>query len=826
MRLNMVIRTLLLSLISILFFTGCNGAADGTDSDISNDTYSLSVSYQNVVNGQCDTSTDGLIFDIDGSFCALAHLKLGNANVSGALVAFSTTNASVTPASVLTSSSGIATTIVTSSSKDAGTLTATYTPSDTDAISAVRNYQFKEYNTSTPTEAIKLTASINDATGPITRFNLNNTVQLNALLTDSNNQGIADQIVTFNAGSATLTPTTALTKGSGIATLNFTPSDSDLGASLLTVTTEYQDTTLTSTSAYEVLASEDVATEGTVKIGSYDANNEFVEGVLATTLTADTDGNYTISAGGTFGVTATVVTETSDGTITRLQSPTSMSFSSDCTNSDNATLDSPVTSLSGSANSTFSDTSCSGNNERNDTIVATATVNGTSLSASFPFVLARQTLSNISFISAEPTQIRIKGSGGTGTTESSLVTFLVTSANGQPAAQQNVNFSLDTTIGGLQFANNLTSDSSITNAQGLVSVRVQAGSIPTPVRVMASATDADTSQTITSQSEQLTVNTGLPQQLGFSLSRSIGNPEAGDYNGEDVIITAYASDSFANPAPDDTTINFTAEGGQIESSCTLVNGKCSVTWTSTSPRVSDHRITILAYALGHETFFDTNGNNVFDDADGSMVNGCLHGNTSVVCSGNGMDVETYHNGGFVDLPDAFRDDNESRAHDPGEPYFNIQASDTYQAADSQFNGPQCQGALCDSNAMTTYIRKALVLTTSGSNANFVVSQNGTVINDYDTDLQPIASGETAKFDVVLTDSANQILPSGTTFTVTSTEGELQFSGYTVPNKTAAGGTSTSFTVKNDGTPGISQVTLKTTTPKGVETELKFSVTLQ
>lgn len=825
MRLKMMTRTLLLLLTSVLLFTGCNGAADGTDTDTSNDSYSITVSYQNVVNGQCDTSTDSLIFDLDSSFCAVAHLKLGNANVSGALITFSTTNAAITPTTVLTLSSGLATTVVTSSSTDAGTLSVSYSPSDADAVSATRNYQFKEYNTSVPVEAIKLTASISDATGPITRFNIDKTVQLNALLTDSNNQAIANQIVTFNAGSASLAPATALTKSSGIATLNYTPSEAELGASLLTVTTEYQGSTLTSSSAFEVLASDDIATNGNVKMGSYNANGEFVESELATTLVATTDGSYNISAGGTFGITATLVTENTDGTLTRLQSPTSISFSSDCSTNDNATLDSPVTSLSGSASSTFSDVSCSGNSERNDTIIATATVNGASLNASLPFTLARQTLSNVSFVSADPSQIRIKGSGGTGSTESSLVTFLVTSANGQPAAQQTVNFSLDTSVGGLQFANGKVTDNSITNSQGLVSVRVQAGTIPTPVRVVASTTDADTNQTITSQSEQLTVNTGLPQQLGFSISRSNGNPEAGDYNGEEVTITVYASDSFANPAPDDTTINFTAEGGQIQPSCTIANGRCSVIWTSASPRVSDHRVTIMAYALGHETFFDINGNNVFDDADGGVVNGCLSGTTSVACSGNGMDVETYHDGGFVDLPDAFRDDNESRVHDSGEPYFNIQASNTYQLADGKFNGPQCQGTLCDSTVMSTYIRKALVLTMSGSDANFVVSQDGSLINNYDTDVQPIALDATAKFDVVLTDSANQILPSGTILTVTSTEGELQFTGYTVPNKSSAGGTSTSFTLKNNGTPGTSQVTLTATTPKGVVTELIFYVTL-
>ncbi|MDD8060232.1 Ig-like domain-containing protein [Shewanella metallivivens] len=825
MQLETTIRALFLSIASILLFTGCNGAADGTDSDTSDDSYSLSVSYQDVVNGQCDASTDSLIFDLNDSVCAVAKLTLGNANVSGALIEFTSSNATLSNASVLTDTSGIATTFITSTSTEAGTLTATYTSDDDDSVSDSRNYQFKEYSTTAPAEALNFTVSISDSSGVITRFNVGDTVQLNAQLTDSSNQGIANQIVTFNAGSATLSPATALTTDAGIATLSFTPTDSELGASQLTATAEYEDTTLTATSAYEVLASTDVTTDGTVMMGSYDDSGEFIENLLATTLTADTEGSYTISAGGSFGVTATLVTEAIDGTITRLQSPISISFSSDCTTNDNATLDTPVTTVAGSASSTFSDTSCSGNSESTDTIVASATVNDTSLSASLPFTLARQTLSNISFVSADPTQIRIKGSGGTDTTESSLVTFLVSSANGQPAAQQEVEFSLDTTVGGLQFSNGDTTDSSITNSEGLVSVRVQAGTIPTPVRVMASTTDADTGDTITSQSEQLTVNTGLPQQLGFSISASTSNPEAGDYNGEDVTITVYASDSFGNPAPDDTTVNFTTEGGQIEPSCSIVSGSCTVTWTSASPRVTDHRITILAYALGHETFFDTNGNNVFDDEDGSAVNGCLIGTTSVACSGNGMDVETYQDNGFVDLPDAFRDDDESGERDSGEPYFNTKSSSTYQGADGVFNGPQCQGSLCDSTATTTYIRKALVLTMSGSTASFTVSQNGSVINDFDTDIQDIANGGSSIFTVVLSDSADQILPSGTTLSVSSSEGELTFSGYTVPDRNSAGGTSTSFMITNDDNSGTSLVTLTATTPKGVVTELSFFVTL-
>jgi hypothetical protein len=46
------------------------------------------------------------------------------------------------------------------------------------------------------------------------------------------------------------------------------------------------------------------------------------------------------------------------------------------------------------------------------------------------------------------------------------------------------------------------------------------------------------------------------------------NLEAQDYDGEVANITVRLSDSFGNPVPDNTVVSFTAEGGQIQSSCT------------------------------------------------------------------------------------------------------------------------------------------------------------------------------------------------------------------------------------------------------------------
>ncbi|PKG55741.1 Ig-like domain-containing protein [Shewanella sp. GutDb-MelDb] len=949
MRLTKKLAAIPFTLLCLSLLSGCNGASGDNEDTDNGGSYSLALSFKTFENGVCTAATDAQSFDASESFCAVAHLKQDGSNRNGKLIAFTASFGELSATSKLTDTNGLAEVIISNAAgtENAGTLTASFTEGET-TVNSSRNYQFtpstspstytltsaiingdtvvtqfkaedtvklqakfidqqgqgvagqivtftagsatlapntaltdvsgiaqvnytptdselgattmsvsinylsKDYQSSMPYEVLAKdttpdgpsytlnTAIINGST-IVTQFKAEETVQLQAQFLDELSQGVAGQMVTFAAGSAALNPSSALTNASGIAQVNYTPSKTELGAASMSAKVDYADNTYQNSGLYEVLAKDAVGDDGTLKFGSFDADNNFVEGILATTLLADADGDYQISAGGSFGVTATIVTESADGTVARLQTPSSISFSATCVTSKNASLDSPVTTLSGSASSTFQDTSCSGNSERDDQIVATTVAGNQTLTANLPFTLSRQTLANLSFISAEPASIRIKGAGGTGSSESSLITFKVSSANGQPAAQQLVSFSLDTIVGGISFANGLATADSLTNSLGIATVRVLAGTVPTPVRVVATAIDSDTQETVSSQSEQLTINTGLPQQLGFSVSADLFNPEAGDYNGEKVAITAYASDSFGNPAPDDTTINFTAEGGQIVPSCLTVNGTCSVEWTSANARVPNHRITVLAYALGHETFFDTNGNNVFDDADGGAIaKACLDSSgAAVACVGNGRDIETYHPNGFSDLGDAFRDDNESGSHTSGEPYFNTASSSSYQTADGLFNGPQCtSGSLCGTGqANKTYIRKALILTMSGSQAHFEIQQDGiTLYSDGDDAsaivTNAIAAGASSTFSIRFFDSANQIMPANTNLTTTASQGELESDTFVVPNRNGIGGNSTSFVLTNDIDPTssgelskTSNVSIEVLTPKPVKTTIGFGVQL-
>src|SRR5690606_28291881 len=89
---------------------------------------------------------------------------------------------------------------------------------------------------------------------------------------------------------------------------------------------------------------------------------------------------------------------------------------------------------------------------------------------------------------------------------------------------------------------------------------------------------------ISTQSDKLTITTGIPDYDSFSLSAEQLNPEAWNVDGVAVQVTARLADRFNNPVPDGTAVAFNIEGASIGSECTTTAGACSVTWVSQDPR--------------------------------------------------------------------------------------------------------------------------------------------------------------------------------------------------------------------------------------------------
>lgn len=301
---------------------------------------------------------------------------------------------------------------------------------------------------------------------------------------------------------------------------------------------------------------------------------------------------------------------------------------------------------------------------------------------------------SISFISADPTYIGLKDIGGLDLSQQSNVTFAVKDIDGNPVNNHLVNFKLATEIGGLS----LSATEAYTNQNGEVSTRVLSGTVPTAVRVIAYFTSGDVE--ISAPSDQLTIGTGLPDQNSFEITADTLAPQGLNYSGEIVNITARLADRNNNPVPDGTSVYFTTEGGAIDSSCETSNGSCSVEWRSQVPRPDDHRVTVQAYAVGHESFYDReNTNDPSNGQDGVF---------------DGVDV-------FDDLAESFRDDDENGIYNPNatvgftynfaldERYQDYNSDGLYSAADGVFNGVPCQhDTKCATNPSLTDVKTTLV----------------------------------------------------------------------------------------------------------------------
>jgi hypothetical protein len=450
-------------------------------------------------------------------------------------------------------------------------------------------------------------------------------------------------------------------------------------------------------------------------------------------------------------------------------------------------------------------------------------VNNSTLSITRSITILAESVGSINFVSADPTQLVLLGTGGQNSQTISTLLFQVNGTLGNPLAQQNVTFSLNTQTGGLSLFPAL----GITNSQGQVSARVTSGNVPTSVRVTAEVV-TESGISVLTQSDLLAVNTGLPDQNSFTLSADNLNPEANSISGQTVGLVARLADTFNNPVPDGTSVSFTTEGGIIEPSCTTTNGTCGVTWTSANPRTSDHRITILATAIGHETLFDANGNNSYEDSDG----GPISDNTD---SGFGFSV--YGETGFVDHSEAWRDDNEDNIKDVAEIFLDYNDDGDFNGPDTLFNGPQCiPGNTCggeDPDSLDSlHVRKALVLVMSGSRAlmDIINTSNTVIFSNYQTASQPdlsIESGSSLSFMLRFSDSAEQPIASGSQILITSSTGTLAGQvEFVMPSTNRPGAGEISFTLSNDEVePVDSTVSALITSPSGIQSTVLFQVTL-
>ena len=477
---------------------------------------------------------------------------------------------------------------------------------------------------------------------------------------------------------------------------------------------------LSSTTSVQVVPG---SSSATVQLGS-PAGSGFVAGAIG--ISSGT----LYSAGGS--TTLTVALQQPDGTL--YNQPASVAFNSTCVGAGQAKINTPVTTSTGVATATYVATGCSGN----DAITATTTLGSNTLTAMGTVKVAPASVGSIIYKPSTQTVIALKGSGSSSNPETATVVFQVLDQSGNPVSGASVQFGLNTAVGGVSVnAGPVTSD-----ANGNVQTTVQAGTVATPIRV--TATVLNTTPTISTQSSQLSVSTGVPTQNEFSMAVGSGttcpNVEAFNIDGVVVPVTVRLADRFSNPVANGTAVQFNAEGGHIGAQCTTLptsssdstpTGTCSVDWTSADPRPTvgsqgrAGRATILAQAIGEESFVDANGNGAFDPG------------------------ET-----FTDLQEGWRDDNGDGVYQMGEYFYDFNNNGVHDVADGIFNGVLCNDpARCDSSKSSAGITKSqiIVMSTSGASVNPASGSN----------LGNIAANSTVTQSITVSDQNGNAMPSGT-----------------------------------------------------------------
>lgn len=390
-----------------------------------------------------------------------------------------------------------------------------------------------------------------------------------ALVKNASGAPLANTLVTFavSNGAATVSPARVITDASGNASATLQPVAGAVGA-------DY------------VSAAADVSTSSTLS-----TRTTFTVSAVNVSLDSATASPASVGAYGASVITVAVTGASS-------ASPVTVNFSSTCATAGKAVLSPTSVTVTGtSASTTYQDKACASTDR------ISATITGTSQQKQVDLAVAAPVAQALEFVSASPDKICLAGSG---CEESSVVSFRLKDQFNNPVAGREVLFSLD-----IPNVAVLQSTAYKTNDQGLAQVSIKARTIPSPVRVRAEVV-LDNGTRLSTVSNALAINAGLPTQRAVSFSAAAFNPDGWSRDGVESEIRVQLTDRFANPVPDGTSISFVAEGASvIPARCTTTNGICTIKFVTSEYRPANGRVTVVAYAQGEESFDDIDGDNKY-----------------------------------------------------------------------------------------------------------------------------------------------------------------------------------------------------------------------
>jgi hypothetical protein len=409
----------------------------------------------------------------------------------------------------------------------------------------------------------------------------------------------------------------------------------------------------------------------------------------------------------------------------------------------------------------------------------------------------------VAFTGNSTTTLGFSGIANTLYPATGIVSFTVFDNFGNPIEGKEVDFVLSTTSVGAS----LSAPAGVTNENGLVTAAVNSGSTHGILSITAS-TATNTGGTISTASLPISVTTGSADQNSFNLVVDTINPRAWDVDGATISFSASAADTFQNPVPDGTIINFFAEGGIIQPSCETAGGACSVTWTSGDPRpgfglsanLKTDAVgfpgydpawqggragvaTVIAYTNGDAGFADGNGNGLLDIGEA-----------------------------YVTMAEAYLDANESNGFDqpgtatnPYEKLIDYTINEVQDSAPVNYQGVACTVAASDAGhcAELVHVRDQLSFIVANGRAATITSTGiaGTTSGDLSAaTCINVRNEENVSFSFNVADTNGNIPPLGTAVAFTSKGFDLVGSGpKNVPNAFSTSGIDYTVTIKADNT---------------------------
>ncbi len=488
----------------------------------------------------------------------------------------------------------------------------------------------------------------------------------------------------------------------------------------------------------------------------------------------------------------------------RIKSAQTVAFSSFCLDNGLSTLSpaSPITTSSGQLSATYTaGAGCTGDDE----VIATLQFGGSATAQTASQVLtiaaAVEALS-IEFVDVTPTTLAIAGTGAlSNVSEAAVAQFRVVDGNGSPVQGETVNFSLSSTVGGLS----LSIVSALSGADGLLSVTLNSGNVPTSTVITA---ELDSTGQLVS-SALVTVSTAIPDQNSFTIfSDNLSVSQAYPAVNQTSNIFVRLADRYNNVVPDGSVVYFTTEYGAIDASCSIVAGECSVVWRSQAPKPIGSNLSTVDcpdYDNDGDGIASNDAVGIFDPCPTSSLTGIEQGSRTTILAtttgeesfldvdGDGLmsDFLNEFIGLQHDLGEPYLDANEDGAYQINEFFVDDDSSGLREDGDNFYTGIGCTAATltsgeCTGTILSVFDNIALIFSSSDNLYIALVDVGATPDSSVlvEPGVDTVAAGSYVAY---FSDQYNNQPANGATITV-SASGDCSIvspTTFTVPNNNAA-----------------------------------------